>query len=314
MVVPLIMSGAALASSALGAMSAHEANQTNQQIGLLNYYEQVAARQRAEAEARRQQNEAKLGQTDAAGNRTYFVPGVGWVTDLAQDQQQIQDLSEQEMIRQLTEDAARNERVGARSNNRRNREDTLATEADRELRAARRPDQGALRQLLLARGAEARNRSADRAGEASARQAVRQGGHNAAAIRQGARAEADATGARQAGIEAELMARGMADQEFAQDRDSASQLYNYFRGLSTGGTAAPGTPQLRGPSPNTGQAANFGSQLIAATGQAPQQAFQNADMSMADFINDAGASVGGLMQFYQNSRQDARKRQNTGAF
>lgn len=318
MVLPVAALGLTAAGTIMGAMNAADANAANREIGLLNYYEQIAARQRAEQEARRQQSEAKLGQTDAAGNRTYFMPGVGWVTDLSDTQQQIQDMSEQEQLRQLSQ-GARDERVQERANDRRNNEDTLASEADREFRDARRPDAGALRQLFLARGAEERNRAADRAGNAAATSAIRGGGTNAAALVQGARASADASNARQAGIEAELMAGQEADRRFAADRDSAAQLYDYFRKMSTSGTG--NAPVFQPNAPGKTSTAMADQSLTNIVGRPVEQSYVQPDQSWAGGLADMGAMIGGFSDRQQQNRynQDmlnafARMGTNVGSF
>lgn len=249
--ITLAMMGGTAITSLLGARQADQVNKTNAQISLMNFYEQQRANRAAEREGRRQQDEAKLGTTDAMGNRTRFIPGVGWVTELDEQQQELADLTQAEQRRQLTDETARTAENNERARDRRGREDTLATEAERELRAARRGDEGALRQLLLARGAEMRNRQADRAGDAAARAATRRGGTNAAAIAQGARASSDAAAARQAGVDAELAAREMTDREFAGARDAGRNLYDYFRRSSTTGAmpvtgVTPSGPSTRG--------------------------------------------------------------------
>lgn len=292
-----IMAGTGI-SSVMGGMSANAANKQNAQIAMLNYYEQQQARMRAEVEARRQQGEAKLGTTDASGNRTYFVPGRGWVTDLTEDQQAIQEASEAEMLRQLQEEAGRNEKVSARSADRRDREDVLATEGERAFRAERRPDEDALRQLLLARGAEARNQSADRAGEVVARQNVRSGSRNAAELMQGARAASDATGARQAGIEAELMANDEADRRFDTGRNRGGQMYDYYRRMSTSGTAAPTPYQPQGPQARSSGAADQG--LINIMGRPVERDYTNANFAMSDTISDLTGMLGSHQQMRQN--------------
>jgi hypothetical protein len=292
-----IMAGTGI-SSVMGGISANNANKQNAQIAMLNYFEQQQARMRAEMEARRQQSEAKLGTTDASGNRTYFVPGRGWVTDLTDDQQAIQEASEAEMLRQLREEAGRNEKVSARAADRRDREDVLATEGERAFRAERRPDEDALRQLLLARGAEARNQSADRAGEMVARQNVRSGSRNAAELMQGARAASDATGARQAGIEAELMANDEADRRFDAGRNRGGQMYDYYRRMSTSGTAAPTPYQPQGPQGRSTGVADQG--LINILGRPVERDYTNANFATSDTISDLTGMLGSYQQMRQN--------------
>jgi hypothetical protein len=314
--ISIAMLGGSVLSSVMGGRAANRTNKANQQIAMANLMEQRQARQGAEREARSQRRDQQLGSTDAAGNRTYFVPGQGWVTDLTQSQQTIQSASEAEQTRLLTTEAARNEQASARGNDRRNREDTFADETDRELRAARRPDEGQLRQLLLARGAETRNASADRAGENVARSAVRGGGTNNAQLLQGARAASDATSSRQAGIEAEMMARDMATREFAQDRDGATQMLDYFRKMSTGGTAAPRPVQPQGPAQmSTGVQDQGLLNLLSRT--PPQQQFVQPNNAVAGTISDISSAFGA---FNDRQRSDkmydavlSRMGSNTGA-
>lgn len=292
-----IMAGNGIASI-MGGREANSINKQNAQIAMLNYQEQVRARMRAEAEARRQRADAQLGTTDASGNRTYFVPGVGWVTDLSADQQAIQEASEAEMLRQLRDEAGRNEVNSARAAGRRYDEDILATEADREFRAERRPDADALRQLFLARGAETRNASADRAGEAVARQNVRSGRSGAAEIMQGARAASDATSARQAGIDAMLMSGQEADRRYDANRGRAGQMYDYFRRMSTSGTAAPTPFMPQGPERSSTGVADQA--LLNVMSRPAQQDYQNANFAKSDTIADLSSMLGSWQQMRQN--------------
>lgn len=312
--ISLAMFGTSALSSILGGNASREATQLNNQISLLNYYEQVAANQRARQEGRRQQAEAKLGTTDAYGNRTYFIPGVGWVTDLDETQQQIQDASEQEQLRQLSQ-GARDEVVQERAATRRGDEDILATEADREFRQARRDDPGALRQLFLALGAQQRNQQADRAGNLVARAATRGGGTNAAEVRQGARATSDADSARQAGIQAELMAQQEADRRYDKTRGGANALYDYFRKMSTSGTGSAPVFQPQGPASRS--TANADQQLMLAMGRTPQFDYQQPDYSTASTLSDITNAFGGYYdrqnsQKYNQAMLDAFGRMGRG--
>jgi len=285
--------------SIMGGTAANKAAELNNQISLLNYYEQQAANQRARQEGVRQQREAKLGTTDAAGNRTKFVPGVGWVTTLDDTQQQIQDASEQEQLRQLSQ-GARDEVVQERAAGRRGGEDLLADEADRSFRQARRPDAGALKQLFLAAGGTERNKMADRAGNAAARAATRGGGYNAAAIQQGARASSDADSARDAGIQARMMAGQAADQQLSQKRGDANSLYDYFRKMSTSGTGNSQVFQPQGPGARS--TANADQQLMLTMNKTPQFDYQQPNYAAASTVADLGAAVGGYYDRQQSQK------------
>lgn len=296
-ITAVLMGGTAL-SSVIGGIGANRANQQNAQIAMMNYYAQREAQRRAEAEAFRQRSEAQLGTTDAAGNRTHFVPGVGWVTDLDPEQQAIQQASEQEMLRQLQTEAARAGEVSDTAETRRGREDTLATEGEREFRQARRPDEEALRQLFLARGAATRNQSADRAGNAVARQNIRAGGRNAAQLVQGARASADAESARSAGVEATLLANQEADRRYDADRGRSGQMYDYFRRMSTSGAASPQPFMPQGPQRSSTGVQDQG--LINLMARAPQQEYTNNNTAIPDTISDLTGMLGSYQQMRQN--------------
>lgn len=297
--ISLGLMGTSMLSSVFGGFAANDAANLNNQISLLNYYEQQAANQRARQEAVRQRSDAQLGQTDAAGNRTYFIPGVGWVTDLSEDQQLLQDMSEEEMLRQLRQ-GARDEKVQERAVTRRGREDTSATEADREFRSARRDDVGSLRELLLARGAESRNAVADRAGNAVSRQNIRTGGRNAAELMQGARATSDADSARRAGMDAELMARAEVDRGFNQQRSGANALYDYFRKMSTSGTGNAPVFQPQGPAQMSTALADQGA--MNAAGRSAQFDYQQPNFALSGTIADLGAAAGGYYDRQQSQK------------
>jgi hypothetical protein len=307
-----MMGGTALASI-LGGKEASRTNQLNADISLLNYYAQQKAQRDAWAEAQRQQAEQKLGTTDAQGNRTRFIPGVGWVTELSDKQQQLSDLTEAEQLRQLTDEAGRESENSKRARDRRGREDILASAAEDEMRLARRPSVGGLRQLLLARGAAERNRQADRAGNASARQNIRAGGRNAAGLVQGARAEADADSARQAGIDAQLAATGMADSMFAQKRDAGRNLYDYFRRASTTGAmpvngVSPTGPSTRGTGSVDQQFLNL------LQGGAPQLDYQSPDNAMLGTAQGLIDMFGAYQTNQQAKKQAGRTRSNMGSW
>lgn len=302
MVAPALALGLTAASTGLGAMQAFNANQTNRDISLLNYYEQQAARADARAEADRQRREAQLGQTDAYGNRTYFVPGRGWVTELSDQQQTLQDLTEREQQRQLTTEADRNARISDDAAKRRDREDVLASAAEDEYRRVERGSADDLRQLLIARGAETRNRAADRAGDAAARQSIRGGGTNVGAVVQGARAASDAASARQAGVDAALQARGMVEDEFDHDRDRATKLYDYFRRSSTTGATPVSGVQTTGPQKQSTAMSDQATLNILAG--APQLDYQSPDYSISDAIGGMGNALGSYYMDKQNKQMN----------
>lgn len=315
--ISLAILGTTGLSSIIGGIGANNANKRNNDIALMNYYQQQNANRRAGAEARGQQLDAKLGATDATGSRTYFDPDQGWITDLSQPQQDATNASLQAMIRQLTEGDARAEQVDARAVGRRNREDVLASGAEDEYTRAQRPDTEALRQLFLARGAQTRNESADRAGAATGMRALRAGGgFDAAELTRRARAQSDQEAAQQQGIEAQLMADDESDRRYNNERDNAARMYDFFRRSSTSGTAAPSGYMPAGPQQQSTGVANQG--LINALARAPQQEYVAPNQAFAGTINDLSTGLLGFMNRRDNAAtRDAilsRVGSNSGSF
>lgn len=301
MFLPLIGAGISAFSSFQAGKEAKKTNQLNQQIADRNYEVENQARLDAIAEANRQRDDAHLGETDAAGNRRYWVEGKGWVTDLSQSQQQLQTGTEQELLRQLVTEAQRNEKVNSDAASRRGREGILASGAENEYRLARRPDASALRDYYLAAGATARNQQADRAGDLAARQNVRSGARNVADVEQGIRATADADSAAQQGMEAARMGTEAADTQYANTRNNANTLYDYFRRASTTGATAPNGYQPTGPQ---GQSTGSADQaLLNLTAKAPQQEYTSADYSGTDTMADLGKTLMGYFGAQQGQQQ-----------
>src|ERR1043165_2882906 len=98
MIGALIGAAATIGSGILGANAESDAANKNWQIDLLNYYARQQERFDTIQQAREQSAENKLGVTDAAGNRTHFIPGVGWVTELSDEQKTLQEGYQQEEL------------------------------------------------------------------------------------------------------------------------------------------------------------------------------------------------------------------------
>ena len=104
MIGALLGAGASIYGAKLGADASNNAAAYNHQIDMLNYIQRERERFDSINQARKADTENKLGTTDAQGNRSYFKPGVGWVTELADDQQALQELYEREETEQLNND------------------------------------------------------------------------------------------------------------------------------------------------------------------------------------------------------------------
>jgi hypothetical protein len=126
MIIPAIIGAVATAASTYATWKQQQQAQQNQiqqqmrqqQLGMMQNAEQgsqIAEQQRnsyaAQAEqqrlARQQYELATAGTTNARGDRTRYVPGVGWVEELSDESQVAQGLSDTETRRRLAEDMPR---------------------------------------------------------------------------------------------------------------------------------------------------------------------------------------------------------------
>jgi hypothetical protein len=126
MIIPAIIGAVATAASTYATWKQQQQAQQNQiqqqmrqqQLGMMQNAEQgsqIAEQQRnsyaAQAEqqrlARQQYELATSGTTNARGDRTRYVPGVGWVEELSDESQVMQGLSDTETRRRLAEDMPR---------------------------------------------------------------------------------------------------------------------------------------------------------------------------------------------------------------
>ena len=98
-----IGAAASLAAAANGMQQGRagaQAAAANNALGVQNYQLQRWI-------AQQQMEMAQAGQTDARGNRTTYVPGVGWVTTPTELTRQVADAGDRENLQQNTVDAQR---------------------------------------------------------------------------------------------------------------------------------------------------------------------------------------------------------------
>lgn len=103
MIVPLVIAGVGAAASAYGAYKSGQAADAAARQNALNG--RIAARQ---MELSKEQQEAALaGSINARGDRTRYVPGVGWVEEASPLTRALMQRSDQEELARLTQDMPR---------------------------------------------------------------------------------------------------------------------------------------------------------------------------------------------------------------
>lgn len=285
MVLPLIGAaigaGGTIVSGILGANAASDAAEKNWQINLLNYYQREREREDRIRESAANKREQQLGFSDSDGNRTRFVPGVGWVSERGARGQRLADLQQQEQLNVLTKDLPMRRRFMDRNEERSRKDESMADTLRADLRDLRRLDDRELASMLFNIATNNINESFDNATETALTNAARTNSSNSGKIvaelnDQRAKTLADA------GMEAFMRARGQGQQEFEARRGGLANLYNLF---ATRASVAPDVSY---------QAQNV-------DGQNPQLMSQGSRQQMAagEALAQAAGARGGVMDYIQ---------------
>ena len=107
---------------------------TNWAIALTNYYAREREKWDAKLTARRMEAKTDLGSVDAQGTETRFIPGVGWRTELSDENQGIQARMQAETLKRLGPDAQRGRQQAERNELRQIREEDKAKALFEEMR------------------------------------------------------------------------------------------------------------------------------------------------------------------------------------
>lgn len=234
MVLPLIGAlagaGGSIASALIGAGAEDEANQYNWMVNLYNLRQREKERNEARAYADKLRGEQKLGATDAMGNRTYFKEGVGWVSELGPQSQELQDYF---FSQELPERRAQFERRADASRE----EADIANALLGEFRRVTRQSPADIERMLYAASTRGINDATREALEPAMRSALRSGTSNVGRIageigKQGMDARRDAA------LDAKLQARDYADKSFATERGGLANLYQLFASRAGGDLGA----------------------------------------------------------------------------
>lgn len=288
-----------------GMFAQDDANETNWNIALMNYYQREKERREQIKMANEIRDEQKLGGTDAQGNNTKFVRGKGWVTTLSPQQKLMQALQNREQEQVLTNDLPMKR---AQLDKNRERQSAEGHQADALLRQFRRNSMNsespqALEALLYNAKSRGVNEAADKSIGTAMRSTIRSGSSNggklAAAInKQRSAALGDAS------EDARMASYDLADNMKQKKLSNGGNLYNMF---ATRASAMPGVSYA--PQNIDGSADNLLQMFMQNAQQGSGQAFQAAgkqggtfDFKMDPNYGLANTLVNGggaLMQAFQ---------------
>ena len=298
--------GGSLLSGGIGAIAQAEANNQNYAINLLNYYQREKERRQQIQATREATRDNKLGSTDAYGNRTHFVEGQGWVTDLAPEQKALQDLQTNEQLKSVIGDQALKRKMTEQNYGRQQVEGDVADSFLRQMENLQAPnttDTDA--SLIYNQQAQGINDAFDKTQSAAMRSSLRSGASNTGQILADlARSRSEQLG--NASNNAYLQAKQINGQEYAQKRGQLAQLYNAFASAARQSpditynpvNTAAGTAGAMNTLMNLQSGAN--NQLAAAYGrQGGTMDYVEPQMGWANAISQGTqALVGGLNQYH----------------
>lgn len=260
---------------------ARETNDTNMAIAAANRA-QAAEMMMAQLDLAVDQIQAeRLGGFDAYGNRTYFHPERGWVTELTPTQQSIQDASERQQILDRTQlDRMQRERYDRTQDLQ--REDYRDAESQRDaFRNVRQPSEAEIADLLFARGEQGRSEARDDAMTQMLRTQSRQG--NTSNIPQiFAEAAGDAgEDAQTAKIDSQIRGMQLSRELPAAERGHRANMYSIFRDRATQPLGAAIQPAAATPNRNFPRTSGSAGALNALNRNLPEQPYIQPDFSPA---------------------------------
>lgn len=280
--IAALMGGAgSVASGIMGANAADDAQKTNWNIALLNYYQREAERRDRIRQATKTDREQKLGFTDADGSRVHFVPGVGWVNDLSDEAKGLQDAQRNEQMNVLQKDLPMRRRFMERNEKRSYEDESDADALRRNMRDLRRAPDSELESLLYNSAVMGMDDAFDKSQASAVTAAARTGSSNVDRILSGLNKDrAEAQG--RAAMEAKLKARGSGDADFENKRSQLANLYNMF---ATRASVAPDVSY---------QPMNVDKNSQGMMAQGSKQAFD-----ASKYLAEAFGAKGGTMDYVQ---------------
>ena len=312
---PLIAAGVGAVGNIIGGIMGSKAEKAaadqNYQINLMNYYQRERERQEAINEARTQRAEAHLGQTDAQGNRVYFVPGQGWVTELSPESRQMNEVQRREEMLRLNQDLPAARQKMFENLSRQRGEENRATAIMEAMGRHRREDPREVTARRNLAAAEGINQGFDETENAMFRELIRSGssGVGKAAARSGAaRGEA----LRKAFLENQSGAKAESDEAYERGIANMGNNYNMWATRASGMPPAQFNPRdVYGPanqmlSGARGQGGQASSNLLNAFGkQGGTMEEQPALMGPAKtVIGGTNALVSGLERVGAGNRNE----------
>lgn len=304
-----INAGAGLLSGFMGKQSQDAATAYNYAANAANLQRQDQSAFMQQLLAREYQQMAQAGNTNARGDRTEYIPGVGWVTTPSDATAGLISASDAEQRARLTSDSVIRRRGLQENESRRMQEGQAADVFLQQL--MQQPDYSvqSLRDELLNRVTTDTNKAFDRTADRIGTQALRSGASNAGDIMRSLNAQrADAVRSAGAGVNND--ARQLFEQLETARTGRAGNLYNLLASRASNFEDVPFQPSNVNDSLQASQAGQRGNALgmagtVMSGMSAPGGRVQNIDpnFSTANFIGGAGSNIGGMIEQWGAQQQ-----------
>jgi hypothetical protein len=238
----VIGAGGSIFSGILGSNAQQDAADQNYAIALMNYYQRQSEHDDSVTEARRQEGKSDLGTTDAQGNRSYFKPGVGWVTEMSDKSKKMQDLYENEEWQQLVQDLPAKRQKMFENIARQRGEGGYADAILQAMQRSYREDPSEIVGRRNRMSAEGITEGMDKTLNTAMRDAMRTGNTGAGKIASQIGREKSSM-LRKAFMENEEGARGESENRFMTNLGNLGNLYNTFATRASGEVPASYNPR-----------------------------------------------------------------------
>jgi hypothetical protein len=280
---------------------------TNWSIALMNYYAREREKYQAQIEASRIEAKQDLGMTDAKGNTTKFVPGVGWVQEMAPAQKALQAREDSEKMAQF----------GDLAKLRRHKDLNLAQQAKErdkasalfdEMKSQAAPTATELENLISESQATGTNRAFDDTAKIASRQALRTGNNPSGILSEIARQRGKELGNIRGAARTQAMT--LAPQLEDQENKMEANLYNLFASRGSANPEASFTPtpiDTGGLAQAAGRDQSMG--LKVAMMEGGRLPYQPVNYGAANLAGAIGAAGQGFMRNMSNQNQQQQNGQ-----
>lgn len=300
MVIPVALIAAAL-DVGTSLFEGSQASKANRDIAQMNYNAQQQQQSRQQLMAQQMLRQQQEGVTDEYGNRRYYVPGRGWVTELSPTSQTEANAAQRENVSRLTDDAYMNRILANKDFNRALSVDDIMEALLYNISHTTPASADEQRMNLVRANEQTNNNAFDQIQSMLAQQALRTGKIGTDIVSQMAAQRQQQAGS----SNANAYLQGIQNANILNTNNSATQQLGALSGMASIRPGQQGGYQQQDTSSLNGAMSNLGVNSIAALGkQAPQFNYVQQPSRIGTAILGAGLNIDDWYQNYINDVED----------